>query len=206
MKRRQGLTLVELLVSIAIVVVLAGLLFVSGRWALVTARTASCTSNLRQGAKALGLYAADHDDFYPPYFLLGLPVGVPDVVREGEVAFVNAIGRYGWSEEVRFCPLDRFARTDTRCEMTTTHLHTSYQLGLDVYLLGAVNRSGNAWRFSPSMVEDPARTPLLHSKSRVEPDPNEVGGEVRLTAHGEWTNAVYLDGHAKLVRHTDPDD
>lgn len=63
--RRGGFTLIELLVVMAIIAILAGLLFpVFGR-ARENARSTSCASNLRQIYLAFKLYTKDHDDRAP---------------------------------------------------------------------------------------------------------------------------------------------
>lgn len=63
---RRAFTLVEILVALAVVGILAAILFpVLGR-ARARAHTSTCTSNLRQINKALSLYTSDYDGFYPP--------------------------------------------------------------------------------------------------------------------------------------------
>ncbi len=62
---RRAFSLVELLVAIAIVGILAALLFPVFSSAKSAAKKASCTSNLRQLGAASFLYMADADDRYP---------------------------------------------------------------------------------------------------------------------------------------------
>jgi prepilin-type N-terminal cleavage/methylation domain-containing protein len=63
---RRAFTLIELLTVIAVIGVLAGILFpVIGR-ARLAAQTATSTSNLRQLALATQTYIADNRGFYPP--------------------------------------------------------------------------------------------------------------------------------------------
>jgi prepilin-type N-terminal cleavage/methylation domain-containing protein/prepilin-type processing-associated H-X9-DG protein len=61
-----GFTLVELLVVVAIIAVLAGLLFPVFAQAREKGRQTYCLSNLRQMSAAMMLYTEDHDGFYPP--------------------------------------------------------------------------------------------------------------------------------------------
>jgi prepilin-type N-terminal cleavage/methylation domain-containing protein/prepilin-type processing-associated H-X9-DG protein len=63
---RMGFTLVELLVVVAIIAILAGLLFPVFAQAREKGRQTYCLSNLRQMAMAMLLYTEDHDGFYPP--------------------------------------------------------------------------------------------------------------------------------------------
>ena len=64
-QRRSGFTLVELLVTIAILVVLASLLLPALARAKEHARRAKCISNLKQVAIAAKMFALDHDSRHP---------------------------------------------------------------------------------------------------------------------------------------------
>lgn len=61
----SGFTLIELLVVVAIIAVLAGILFPVFAQAREKARTISCLSNERQVGTALMLYIQDYDEVYP---------------------------------------------------------------------------------------------------------------------------------------------
>lgn len=60
-----GFTLVELLVVVAIMTVLATLMFPAVQGGLERARTAACLQNLRSLGMAFNLYAADHNGWMP---------------------------------------------------------------------------------------------------------------------------------------------
>jgi prepilin-type N-terminal cleavage/methylation domain-containing protein len=81
--RRTGFTLIELLIVIAIIAVLAGILFPVFAQARGNARKTTAMSNLRQIGTALHMYTADYDEHLPnrwpgwpgydPDFLLVIP-------------------------------------------------------------------------------------------------------------------------------------
>ncbi|MCE5237545.1 DUF1559 domain-containing protein [bacterium] len=68
--RPKGFTLIELLVVIAIIAILAAILFPVFAKAREKARQASCTSNVKQLALGLIMYAQDYDERMP-YFPYG---------------------------------------------------------------------------------------------------------------------------------------
>ena len=65
MKRNKGFTLIELLVVIAIIAVLAAILFPVFARAREKARQSTCSSNQRQIAAAIQMYAQDHEETLP---------------------------------------------------------------------------------------------------------------------------------------------
>ena len=67
MRSRNGFTLLELLIVIAIIMILAAMLLPSLRSAKESALAAVCRSNLGQIATALHGYLSDSDEFTPPY-------------------------------------------------------------------------------------------------------------------------------------------
>lgn len=63
--KRTGFTLIELLVVIAIIAILAAILFPVFARAREKARQASCSSNLKQLATGVLMYAQDYDENWP---------------------------------------------------------------------------------------------------------------------------------------------
>ena len=109
MARRLGFSLTEMLVIVAIVAVLAALLFPVFAQARRQARRTSCLSNLRQTGVAVGLYQGDANGM--------LPVGTihrwqnsagqgrlfpPDATRD----VLEPLGRYAGGDAAMRCPED----------------------------------------------------------------------------------------------------
>ncbi len=64
-EKREGFTLIELLVVIAIIAILAAILFPVFARAREKARQTTCSSNQRQIAASLQMYAQDHEEVLP---------------------------------------------------------------------------------------------------------------------------------------------
>ncbi|MBD3293195.1 MAG: DUF1559 domain-containing protein [Armatimonadia bacterium] len=75
--RRGGFTLIEMLVVVAIIAILAAILFPTFSRAMEKARQVTCASNLKQIGLAFLMYASDHDDMFPN------PGGVSAVSADG---------------------------------------------------------------------------------------------------------------------------
>ncbi len=84
---RRGFTLIELLVAIAIIAVLAAVLFPVFQRVRENARRASCESNLKQLAVAFTLYTQDNDDTMP-----GATDGPQGTSISGGWVFYTALG------------------------------------------------------------------------------------------------------------------
>lgn len=101
--RRAGFTLVELLVVMAIVGLLASLLFPAMQSSLMSARRAACASNMRQLGLGFMLYAAVHDGQLPPtsHSTGGNAAG----------AWIALLKPYiGNTDAIRVCPSDPLRR------------------------------------------------------------------------------------------------
>jgi len=68
---KKNFTLIELLVVIAIIAILAAMLLPALSAARERARTAACTSNLKQLTLAMLTYSMDHKDTMPPIYYVG---------------------------------------------------------------------------------------------------------------------------------------
>lgn len=89
---QQGFTLIEILVVLAIIGLLAGLLFPVFSSARDSARTTSCASNLKQIGQAITLYVQDNNQRYP---LAAQPLNC---------TWVDTIYPYAKSTKIFSCP------------------------------------------------------------------------------------------------------
>jgi prepilin-type N-terminal cleavage/methylation domain-containing protein/prepilin-type processing-associated H-X9-DG protein len=123
-ERAPGFTLIELLVVVAIIAILAAILFPVFAQAREKARQTTCLSNQKQIGLAILLYAQDYDEIIVP----GLTAAAPNQRRDDvNVTWVGRIQPYlrsggGYSPAgVMMCPawsVDRFkeAAVDPDCD------------------------------------------------------------------------------------------
>ena len=77
--KRQGFTLIELIIVISIIAIFAAVLFPTYSKARETARRTSCASNLQQIGVALNMYAQAYDGHYPACLLY---TSLPQAARQ----------------------------------------------------------------------------------------------------------------------------
>ncbi|MEO6908168.1 MAG: DUF1559 domain-containing protein, partial [Abditibacteriaceae bacterium] len=105
----SGFTLIELLVVLAIIVILASILFPVFARARENARRASCMSNLKQLTLSILMYTQDYDERMPiPLRVAG--AGEVSKVTYGAVGpgmtWVDEIEPYVKSQQIFYCPSD----------------------------------------------------------------------------------------------------
>lgn len=180
MRRRAGFTLPELLVSVAIVGLLAAIL-VPTSWAVrEKAVQLSCASRLRQLGLAFELYAQRSGGLYP---------------HEDDGDSLPPFGS-GWKKVL--LPLAGNDDRMMRCPKAEGDaLAASYKMN-------SLLEEGDTPFFVPGRARDPARTPLLFD-GRI-----ENPGVRRLTKgawpmaagrHRGATNILFLDGHVEPFEH-----
>ncbi|MCD6459612.1 FecR domain-containing protein [bacterium] len=98
---QKGLSLVELLVIIAVIMILAGLLFSAGKKARNSSYSSYCLNNLRQISLALLTYYNDHKEY---------PVGLPYCTLSEQLK------QYIPDKKVFICPADTDGNEDSYSE------------------------------------------------------------------------------------------
>jgi prepilin-type N-terminal cleavage/methylation domain-containing protein/prepilin-type processing-associated H-X9-DG protein len=172
-KKRDAFTLIELLVVVAIIAILAAILFpVFGR-ARENARRTSCLSNIRQLGMGFFQYAQDYDEFYP--------------FSKGDMPWTVAIQPYIKSTQMLRCPSDKredWAKTlaDLSLPLSAGGRRTSYTA--NGYFVPGEAKAEHGGNFAGlASVQKPASVIFLAE-----------GAEVLLPANTAW-NQIYFHSH-----------
>ena len=158
--RRPGFTLIELLIVIAIIALLAAILFPVFSMARENARRSSCQSNEKQLMLAVYQYTQDSDELYPPITLAYTGLG-----SVGWHQFVQA---YVKSTQIFLCPDDANNTTlPTGINSNVAGYGLNFKVSYGVNSLfikgGVANKSGGggAAGISMAQVAQPASTVYL---------------------------------------------
>jgi len=191
-RTRGGFTLIEMLVVVAIITILAAMIYPVYEIANKRAESASCGMNLRHVAMAAGLYAADYDDLLVP---ARVSVGPPGTLgTTWEVLLLP----YHRCEQMYLCPADQMASPASGC----VSLKHSYGINLDLTMLGGYNGSS----CHEGQISDPTQTILFFElKGSVRQFGASYGyhGLSRLDRHNTGSQYSYVDGHARWSRSED---
>jgi general secretion pathway protein G len=192
-----GFTLIEVLVVVAIIAVLASIIFPVFSSARAKARSTRCVANLKQIGLAVDMYATDHDELYPlakdpadeaypemwsayPYWQAWIPY-MPRLH--------DALDPYVRNRELWHCPSDRgFTKLeDYNVPLDATpssfaKFGTSYHYRTEVAF--SMTAVGN--------MSDPAKINLIFDAH------GSWHGRSKKQSRKRW-NVLYADGHAKTA-------
>lgn len=207
-KENMGFTLIELLVVIAIIAILAAILFPVFAQAREKARSASCSSNLKQISLGLLMYAQDYDEWMPPSECWNCGNG------DNLNPYTRWFGRmesYVKNKQLYTCP------TNVTCVMGTWgNCGWAWQVTPDwigiSFGYGRVNGTGgNGWKSTPRPAERALVSDCAH-KDACRPRmawANTCGNSCNPgnqkdenARHSGGSNIGFCDGHVKWLRST----
>jgi prepilin-type processing-associated H-X9-DG protein/prepilin-type N-terminal cleavage/methylation domain-containing protein len=199
-RRTQGFTLVELLIVVMIIGVLVGLLVPATVGALQRATTLECANNLRQMALAIRLYAADHDDRFPPS-----SCAAAGAAREDW--WLNALQRYTETDLLYRCPGDPVPESEF-LDWENPPDESDWLR----YRWASYCMNGRMDKATPhqTAVRSPSRTILVCEAAPTATGSDHVHPELWLSAqdvrnavdhsrHGGRSNFLFVDGHVETL-------
>jgi prepilin-type N-terminal cleavage/methylation domain-containing protein/prepilin-type processing-associated H-X9-DG protein len=190
----KAFTLVELLTVIAIIAVLAALLFPVFATARGKAREISCVSNLRQVGMAFKMYAQDYDEFYPwavdptDKYTPEIWSGFPDFQAQiPNMPFIHeCLQNYIKSQDLFRCPADYGYKIEDFTGVPLDASPTSYR------------KFGTSYNYRTEIS-------FRHAGEATFQTPTDLN--VLMDAAGRWHgglvfdrfryNVLHADGHAK---------
>jgi len=207
MKLRSAVTLIELLIVIAIIAILAGIIFPSFTRAREKARQSACLSNMRQLGTAVEMYTQDNDELLPGATDAGVGAGVTggwvyfsqfgqneNTIRPVFDVTKGSLYPYIESKQVFVCP-DDASSSELSYAINSCLVQGSSALALEPH----PGRGLNAF-------QDPSITLLFGEESMgsgAAADSTDDGflslyaGNWVTDRHTNGSNVSLLDGHAK---------
>lgn len=205
---RRGFTLIELLVVMAIVAILAAMLFPVLAQARAKARQASCVANLAQIALAVQMYAADHDQCTPLIrILFPTAIGAPERSPDDPLSPLVVLRPYTRNDQIFICP-SRAYGVPTAGPYRVTYAFYGWDHCEGVY--GWPEGATLNPKYTQDMFETCNGQMLDGATSHRSAANGDITQKVlardsvRMDAtgvtwpHGSGLNYLYLDGHVKL--------
>ncbi len=221
--RHGAFTLIEVLVAIAVIALLAAILFPVFARARESARRVSCASNLKQIGMGLLQYMQDCDEKMPASAYGGVAI---DSNNATAYKWMDAIFPYVRSEQLFVCPSDagaRYVYSKSLPDGASTHDYGSYgQNG--AYRLAGDSQTpprSSTYIISLSNIASPAATIWAADTNNREETNGSYGfswdnalmnpgvmhnadGVLQLdkiiARHLETTNVLFCDGHVKALK------
>jgi prepilin-type N-terminal cleavage/methylation domain-containing protein/prepilin-type processing-associated H-X9-DG protein len=197
-KPRRAFTLIELLVNIAIISLLAAILFPAFGRARENARRSTCQSNLRQIGMGIMQYTQDYDEIYP---MAGSNAG----------NWAQTIQPYVKSTQIFACPTNTANKSVMNSVIPSPAIPRSY--AATVHILGQ-SGSGAAQPFvMMAAISTPSQKIMVSESASQWQDYGSSWWKVgdfasnmddgpagKFVGHLKTANYLFADGHVKALR------
>lgn len=206
---RAGFTLIELLTVIAIIGVLAAILFPAISNVRKSAQNTQCVSNVRQWTQAAMLYAADHKGSYALRAMAsdGLTNSYWDNISTDPKAMLYGPYFENWSNvsKLRACPsyygTAGNGNTATCYSMNRPYIGSSNTVvGANAISLRAATNPANLLLMSEvDPVSAGTGNPWFIGKAGLKAVLDPLWADSSLQRHGSHVNASFVDGHVAAI-------
>lgn len=224
MKATRAFTLTELLVSLAVVALLASLVLAGVNNFRTAVHATKCVTNLKTIGGAMYAYTVENNGYFPPHSTYAFfePTDV-EQVRKIRWHWMTHLAPYLGSPDnsgsvapVFECPADRSVRSWPKprpwvpaTAEDRSHIFCSY--GFNYYYLTSSyswQKGQQTWPYNARIIRNPASLILVTDGREPPGDPATPGDPIvhpfsasnRPTLrHGGRFNAVFLDGHVSAM-------
>jgi prepilin-type processing-associated H-X9-DG protein/prepilin-type N-terminal cleavage/methylation domain-containing protein len=189
---RSAFTLVELLITIAIVGILASLLLPATKSMIAHGRSVKCASNLRQIGIGMNLYANEHDGMFPSMY---------NPANGDSFTWMRKVAPYlGMSDnEMGLAPLPRAAGVFI-CPEWKMGPDRAVSYGLSPFINPSLRPY--SWNYRRAKVSAAKTFLVVEMESNYDYPPND--GVVSRRHPNTSANYLFVDGHVENIREIVP--
>jgi prepilin-type N-terminal cleavage/methylation domain-containing protein/prepilin-type processing-associated H-X9-DG protein len=206
---RKGFTLIELLVVVAIIALLAAILFPVFQRARESARRASCQSNLKQLALGMTMYAQDYDETFPRWDSDNKYTDTPIVPGSTfnyngthyNVGWPTRIYPYVKNTQVFLCPSNKFKLSGVNYALPDSYYRSSDQSVQSKAYFGAGGKP-EAGGPKLSAFTRPSQSLMITELGNGGGDQGVLRLQFYSCAapHFDGGNIAFMDGHVKWMK------
>ncbi|MCM8806909.1 MAG: type II secretion system GspH family protein [Candidatus Omnitrophica bacterium] len=194
--RRKGFTLIELLVVVAVIAILAAMLFPALSIARERARQAVCMSNLKQLGLAILQYAEDYNGYLPScYYYKSGQYSVFHFKALGRIYFTGIDPYVGkkYPNDVWLCPSWR--KSPYLAGLGKSYAYYYSYMGTCQYVNARLTQD---WQQVPiQRLKFPSKTIILYEYGQFH-EPGKPYSDYRELPRGKRINAVWADGSVRV--------
>jgi len=196
---RKGFTLIELLLVIAIIAILAAILFPVFAQAREKARQTSCLSNVKQLTLGILMYTQDYDEMLPRIYRNAAPATMvyPGGRASSGLMWYGVLYPYVKNIQIYNCPSDPYRWSGNYTGKMTYGM--SYRVGDGDTILGDIKSPATTFLMGDSH-EDPGVSSQSYYITSSPVMDGTLYRSVIPDRHNGGANFGLCDGHAKWLK------